>query len=137
MGSLTKRDVLVGICEQPGWSPPGESSQIERWLSELQNDGLIVTRIDGWEATHIALDAYPRFEKWPEVADLTVAASQPRPRRAEAEGDGRTFRIALSSHQRVEQAVTIDEHLKGSVVFVNSAHRDMEIEVKVAVRGRH
>lgn len=64
----SKRQVLIGICETPGWQPPEESSSIERWVSELQREGWVLPRLDGFEATPAALDAYPYFDAQADIA---------------------------------------------------------------------
>lgn len=58
---MTKLEILRTICEMPGWQPPTESSSIERYLQELLNEGLVIPRLDGWEATAEALECYPNF----------------------------------------------------------------------------
>lgn len=73
--SVTKRDVLLAICEHPGWQPTEQSSTIDRWLSDLQAEGWIVPRLDGWEASPAALDSYPDF------AQADIANPHPTPAR--------------------------------------------------------
>jgi hypothetical protein len=65
--TLTKREILKAICETPGWSPPARGTldalaDIDRSLHALLAEGWIVSRIDGWEATANALEAYPHFK---------------------------------------------------------------------------
>lgn len=56
-----KVHLLQLICEMPGWQPHEQASSIERTLQELVNGGWIAPRLDGWEATHQALECYPNF----------------------------------------------------------------------------
>lgn len=66
----TKREILLLICETPGWQPAQPvPASVERHLNELFSRGWIHPRLDGWEATGEALDAYPRFVTDPEIAD--------------------------------------------------------------------
>jgi hypothetical protein len=76
---MTKRDVLLAICETPGWQPPEESSTIDRHVQELAADGWILPRLDGWEASPKALDNYPRFDDYPAIADPEPAPPAPEP----------------------------------------------------------
>lgn len=67
----TKRQVLIRICETPGWHPPEDSSSLDRFLEELVKEGWVISRLDGYEATADALDAYPRFDAQGDIADPT------------------------------------------------------------------
>jgi hypothetical protein len=67
--STTKRQILIQICEIPGWQAPEDSSTIDRFLSELQNEGWVNARLGGYEATSQALDSYPQFLGQADIAD--------------------------------------------------------------------
>ncbi len=67
---MTKRAILIAICENPGWQPTQPiASHVETGLSELRDEGWIVPRLDGWEATGAALHAYPQFSTQLDIAD--------------------------------------------------------------------
>ena len=66
---VTKREILIAICEQPGWAPPENGSHTERYLSELQAEGWITARLDGWMATAKAMDEYPYFIDQSDIAE--------------------------------------------------------------------
>ena len=66
--SVTKRQLLLEICESPGYIP-AESSEIDRHMVALNAEGWIISRLDGWEATARALDEYPQFFSQPDIAD--------------------------------------------------------------------
>lgn len=77
---MTKREILLAICEAPGWQPAQPvSSSTERALGELHAEGWILPRIDGWEATPKAIDEYPDFIQ----ADIAKAADALLPPPAE------------------------------------------------------
>lgn len=67
----SKREILMAICEVPGWVPPEDSSSVDRSLAELQAEGWIAPRLDGFEATPQALDGYPQFYSQVDIADTT------------------------------------------------------------------
>lgn len=71
---MDKIETLRAICEEPGWQPPIECSSLERYLNELQREGWIIPRLDGWEASPDALSAYPHFVV---DSDNTVIAEPP------------------------------------------------------------
>jgi hypothetical protein len=64
-----KRELLLAICETPGWQPPSDCASIERELSELAREGWILPRLDGWTASPRALDRYPTFTEQDDIAD--------------------------------------------------------------------
>jgi len=64
---VTKREVLIAICEEPGWEPPNING-IERYLDELRDEGWITPRLDGWTATGRAMDEYPYFLDQSDIA---------------------------------------------------------------------
>ena len=66
---VTKREILIAICEQPGWAPPEDGSHTERYLEELQAEGWIAPRLDGWMATAKAMDEYPYFLDQADIAE--------------------------------------------------------------------
>lgn len=71
---MTKREVLLAICETPGWSPPEPvGQQMESFLLQLSQEEWITVRLDGWEATPEALDAYPAFATQLDIADVSKA----------------------------------------------------------------
>lgn len=70
---MTKREVLLQVCENPGWEPP-DVNGIERWLDELRSEGWILPRLDGWAATPKAMDAFPDFR---EQLDITNPVPAP------------------------------------------------------------
>lgn len=75
---MTKRELLLAICELPGWQPAQPvSTSVERGLKELKDAGLILGRLDGWEATSTAIDAYPVFEGHPDLFDADAVAPAP------------------------------------------------------------
>jgi hypothetical protein len=65
----SKRQVLLAICDTPGWHPPESSASADRFLEELEREGWVISRLDGYEATPKALDAYPRFDEQGDIAD--------------------------------------------------------------------
>lgn len=65
---MTKREVLIAICEQPGWEPP-DINGIERFLDELRAEGWITPRLDGWTGTARAMDEYPYFLDQDDIAE--------------------------------------------------------------------
>jgi hypothetical protein len=67
---MTKREVLLQVCENPGWEPP-DVNGIERHLDELRSEGWILPRLDGWAATPRAMDAFPDFTQQADIADPT------------------------------------------------------------------
>jgi hypothetical protein len=64
-----KRELLLAICEQPGWIPDPDAALVDHLLAELQQEGWIFIRLDGWEATPKALDRYPDFAGQDDIAD--------------------------------------------------------------------
>jgi hypothetical protein len=65
---MTKRELLISICENPGWHPIAHDASIERWLRELIEEGWIVPRLDGYEASARALTNFPDFVAQEEIA---------------------------------------------------------------------
>lgn len=148
-GMHDKIELLKTICENPGWQPAGIQTQsLDRWLDELQHEGWVVSRLDGWEATPTALTCYPNFAMNEETLQVRATA----PELPVRDGSGRPVEtipqaggwdsmfklppIIVSDHQRVETAI---DHgiIKGSVTLVNTAHlRDrQEVEITVRIRG--
>lgn len=58
---MTKVELLMAICETPGWNPAGSSSSESTALDQLVGEGYVVPRLDGYEATALALEHYPNF----------------------------------------------------------------------------
>lgn len=67
---MTKREVLIEICENPGWEPPHHGNGVERHIDELQHEGWIITRLDGFTATSKALEGYPYFAEQADIAEI-------------------------------------------------------------------
>lgn len=66
---MTKRDVLLQICENPGWEPPNQGNGTERFVDELKVEGWIQSRLDGFHATAKAMDGYPAFAEQADIAE--------------------------------------------------------------------
>jgi hypothetical protein len=76
---MTKREVLISICENPGWSPawPDPGSRVQEILTQLNEEGWILPRLDGYEATPKALTEYPHFASEEDLRDPEAHASEP------------------------------------------------------------
>jgi hypothetical protein len=79
MTDVTKREVLLAICELPGWAPPEDSAKVEVHLAELIREGWTCPRLDGYEATQQALDAYPAFPSQADLSDPYVTTEAVSP----------------------------------------------------------
>lgn len=76
---MTKREVLMAICENPGWHPPTleNGSQMHTYLTQLNEEGWILPRLDGFEATPKALKEYPAFVVQHDIRDLNALDEAP------------------------------------------------------------
>lgn len=66
---MTKREVLIEICENPGWEPPNQGNGTERFLDELKAEGWIQPSLSGFHATTKAMDGYPYFIEQADIAE--------------------------------------------------------------------
>ena len=135
---MTRREVLVAICESPGWAPPEASSSLEQILRALRDERLIASRIDGWEATPQALAAYPDFIGHGDLEDSTAADRAAQP--ASTTGPAWNTHIqqdplVLCPGQRIEAPVVAPD-LGGSLVLNMTDSFTRRVEVQVILRVR-
>lgn len=72
---MTKRELLIQVCEHPGFPPSGAVDESTgELLRELANEGWIQAQQDGWFATAKALLLHPDFE---ETADGSIVEPEP------------------------------------------------------------
>jgi hypothetical protein len=125
-----KRKVLLAIVESPGWSPPtGQEHVYEIVLAQLSAEGWIVPRMDGFEATALAVEKYPDFIGCGELANLHPQEHvEAAPQISES-----TYTLYILNQQRVEQGIDL-AGVKGSIVLATTGtwyEREVEITVRV------
>lgn len=125
---MTKRELLVNICENPGWSPAESSDVVDRHLSELRVDGWIADRLDGLEATPRALDAYPDFLGEGELANPDAQQQQP-PQPSAVPGMVEDVRVRLHhAHAKgpSDEAVGILEILEAILMSIDQMQTEFD-----------
>jgi hypothetical protein len=100
---MTKRSILVAICENPGWQPQQPvGQQVETFLNQLLDEGWITPRLDGWEATPQAIDEYPQF-----ATQLDIADPEATMRGVPATGSTQVAGLAQPEEPPSEQVVAV------------------------------
>jgi hypothetical protein len=140
---MTKREILIAICENPGWSPPEASSSCERLLAELVAEEWIISRIDGYEASPKALTEYPVFRgtamEDPDVGDRPPAGKEPpgEPMWTTITQDAL---IVLQHGQRIESQIVASDAgtpaLRGSMMLEMTDTTVTRCEIQVILRIR-
>jgi hypothetical protein len=136
---FTKRDIIMAICENPGWHPPmGDmGSYVETALQQLTTEGWIIPRLDGYEATPQALAEYPAFNhqddiKDPQATQVMRAVHDPRAWHEARSPDP----MILTTGQRMDMPIEHTYLVKGGITLeaLGSTRRRMEIEVVLRYR---
>lgn len=145
---MTKKEILIAICEVPGWAPTHESSSIETTLRELHDEGWIIPRLDGWEATTTALEHYPHFEV-DEVTGALFTVSVPsrdeqgRPEYEVPPAEEKKWEhevtlhsLIVGPHQEVRSPIEIPSWTKGLLAVSNVRPDAQAIEVEFTAKLR-
>lgn len=107
---MTKRELLMEVCEHPGYPPSGATDvQTDRLLRELAREGWIAAQQDGWFATPKALLLHPDFEEAPDGS--IVEPVEPEPSQSDEARvvgvitlDGRGYEITQNGEGRYATA---------------------------------
>jgi hypothetical protein len=145
------RELLLAICETPGWAPNEPSSIVERSLAELNANGWIMPRLDGWEATPAALDAYPDFRDEGDLENpnwVRAARELTPPPLSESESTGvqevgLDYRLVIGAGQRVRSPIDVSYFGGDLTGFIELEYdsltldrrRRVEVEVRLRVRN--
>jgi hypothetical protein len=142
---MTKREVLFAICENPGWHPPAmeDGSHMHTMLTQLNEEGWILPRLDGFEATPKALTEYPAFASQKDIRDLNApnAVAEPVKRGTGAETT-EWVKVVLENTMVLRAAQTVsmpirEEDLDGGITLTKLGNDwKGRIEVQVALRIR-
>jgi hypothetical protein len=89
-----------------------------RHLRELEAEGLIVSRLDGWEATEQALD-----RATPQPTEPIASPLEPKP-----------ILLSIGVGQRIEAPIE-KGRVSGMVGLLNTNYTRVEVEVIVRVRN--
>lgn len=136
---FTKRDIIMAICENPGWSPPwpDPGSFVQTALQQLVSEGWIVPRLDGYEATPQALAEYPAFTHQDDIRDpeaTTVLAVPDEPGGWHDVSCPDT--MTLTTGQRMDMAIEHTYLVKGGITLEATASRRRRVEIEVILRYR-
>lgn len=139
---MTKRDILLAICENPGWHPPAteNGSRTHTLLAALNEEGWILPRLDGYEATPKALTEYPVFPTQEDLIDPDAAPEAPR--LSSATGDWYDLRcpdtMTMVTGQRMDMAIEQAFLVRGGITLeaIQSRRTRVEIEIILRVRER-
>lgn len=144
---MTKRQILMAVCENPGWYPPSavevdDQQGAEQHLRVLLAEGWITHRLDGYEALPLALEHYPDFEGKGDLEDPELERkrrdrhiTQPSPE----ESDQDWIEIpttSIAGGQKIETAIDLGP-IRGSVLLTHNGpltHRS-QVDVRVRVRN--
>lgn len=138
---MTKREVLLAICENPGWHPPKleNGSHMDVILTQLNREGWILPRLDGYEATPQALNEYPHFTSQVDLLDPDARANEPEPVVATTTEWVKVVldrTLVLHSEQTVSMPIRAED-LDGGVTLTklgNDWKRRVEIEITLRIR---
>lgn len=135
---MTKREVLIAICENPGWQPSEPGPALCVALDQLVSEGWVVQRLDnGYEVTDKALDEYPTFESQEDIAN-------PESIRAIKDESGEKFdasqekalpSIVIRDRQRVEAHIDFGV-IQGTVVISNECKHPDRREVTITINSK-
>jgi hypothetical protein len=135
---LTKREVLLAICENPGWHPPAmvNGSHMDAMLTQLKREGWILPRLDGYEATPQALNEYPHFTSQVDLLDPDACAYE-RPVEPKGWYDVHCpDTMVLASGQRMDMAIEHAYLVKGGVTLEATGAMYKRVEIEVILRVR-
>lgn len=130
----SKRDVLLAICETPGWQPPADIISVADHLDQLFTEGWIAARQPhGYEATPKALDAYPRFAGQDDIADPD--ATSPATKFEAGSNPSQELKLPslfIRNEQRTEAKFHVGT-VQGTVVISNEQSQSPLVEVTLTV----
>lgn len=150
---MTKRELLIAICENPGWAPDGLlslGSSEERALSELITERWIENRLDGYEATPHALVEFPDFPSQEDIRDPEwkpadhMVHNRVEPERGVHEV-GLRHSLVLGNAQQISSPIDVSfgsagagNTLKGGITLeLAGVDPNQRVEVEVRLRVRH
>lgn len=136
---MTKREILVAICDSPGWQPPADAPpSMTQAIDQLAIEGWIGARKPhGYEATDQALDAYPVFEGQKDIRDrsqgLVIPPAPAQDGRPAHPGNEVTLpSLFIRNEQRAETKFHVGT-VQGTVVVANEQSLSPLVEVVVTV----